>query len=286
MKYENSSTVSEALSSCYGTLEATWSSKSGNYRLVSETKLQNSISSCKGFLSLAINKELSICHDNGAYWYRVNVASGATSTLLFIVLTILFARLRRSNKLKNKMKRHLPEKFFNVKDKNKSCFTWKRKSPSPGPAYHTTTPIYQPLHSTSPSSPAFSTTTTKESDYHYILENPYKISGQFNNIQGSSQLGPIPLTQPQHVLTTPSYPSRTISSPTIGSSLPGAPASPYPTQTLHGNTAGSSSSVPVPAARQHVEIRQVESIESGQTLQGAEMDRNVFIVIDKTNSIE
>jgi len=115
MTYENSTMVSEALSSCYGSLEAAWSSRSGNYKLVSETKLRHSLSSCKSFLNLAIHRELSVCEDNGEYWYTVNMASSATSTVLFIVMTILIAKLRRSNKVKSRMKRHLPERFFDPK---------------------------------------------------------------------------------------------------------------------------------------------------------------------------
>ena len=279
MKYENSTTVSEALSSCYGALENTWSSKSGNYRVVSETKLRTSISSCKGFLSLAISKELSTCRDNGDYWYRVNVASGATSTILFIFMTILLTRLRRSNRIKNKLKSYRPH----LDVKKKSFFSWMRKSPSPGQTHPAMTPAYQPLHMTSPSTPAFSTSNIQESDYNYILENPYNTAAP-----GPAQLSPVFMPRAQLGPMTSPGPPRTMNSPALGSTtaVPGAPSSPYPTLTPRGQLTGPNTAVPTPTVRQHVEIRQAETIDSGQILQGAEMDRIVYIVTDKTQSTE
>ena len=253
MTFENSSAISEALSSCYALLEGAWSSRSENYKLLSETKLRHSLSSCKSFINLAINKELSSCENSGAYWYSVNMISSATSTVLFIVMTVLIARLRRSNKVKSRMKRYLPERWFDLKNKKKSWF--HRATPvqsSPGPTYPTTS-------TTSPCS-------------HYIPQSPYKSSGAYPTIHGVTQLGSISSIQSQS----------------------GAPASPYPVQTPHGPTIIPSSPFPVPASRHHVEIasppglrvttrhpddvqRQSEVSDSGQIVQGAEIDRQLTI---------
>ena len=126
------------------------------------------------------------------------------------------------------------------------------------------------------------------------MDNPYKPSGQYDNIHGVTQMGSSLLQQSQTCTPSSSYPTR--KPQIIGSSLslPGAPITPYPTQLMRGATIGSNSTLPVPAARQLGEIpfprglqvshrhedmqRQTEALEGGQTLQGAEMmDRNLYI---------
>ena len=285
MKYENSSTVSEGLSSCYGAMEAAWTSRLGNYKLVSDIKLKHSYSSCKSYLELALHRELSVCQDNGQYWYTINVASSATSTVLFVFMTILLARLRRSNRIKNKLKRHLPDKFWKKTKKTRSWF--HRKCDVDSMSGPTAT-------STSSSTSAFSNSTAQNGDYHYIMDNPYKPSGQYDNIIGVTQMGPGLLQQSQTCTPPSSYPTR--KPQIIGSNipLPGTPITPYPTQMARGATIGSNPTLPVPAARQLGEIPfprglqvphrqedmqgQAEALEGGQTLQGAEMmDRNLHI---------
>ena len=282
MKYENSSTISEALSSCYGALENTWSSKSGDYRLVSETKLRSSIASCKSFVSLALNKQLSTCRDEGDYWYRVNIASGATSTVLFVFMTILLTRLRRSNRIKNKLKSYRPH----LDVKKKSLFSWMRKSPSPDQTHTIMTPAYQPLHKTSPSTSAFSTSTIQESDYNYILESPYNMG-----TMGTAQLNHVFIPRAQVGSTPSSGSPRRLNSTSLGlpAAVLGIPPSPYPTLTPRGTLTSSNSTVPTPTVREHVEIRQAETVDSGQhgqILQGSDLDRNVYFVIDNTQSTE
>ena len=126
--YENSTSIGDALTSCYSLLEASWSTRSENYKFLSESKLRHALSSCKSFLNLAISKELHKQESEAAYWYNVNLLSSALSTILFIAITYLIARLRRSNSLRGRMKRYMPEKWFDRADKTKS---WFRRSPKP-----------------------------------------------------------------------------------------------------------------------------------------------------------
>ena len=174
-------------------MEAAWTSRTGNYKLVNDVKLKHSYSSCKSYLELALHRELSTCQDNGQYWYTINVASSATSTVLFIILTILLAKLRRSNRIKNKLKRHLPDKFWKKTKKPRSWLHRKCDADS-GPD--------QTAHSTSSSSPAFSNPTARTGDYHYIVDNPYKPSAQFDSNTGISHMGSNLLQQPQSCTPT------------------------------------------------------------------------------------
>merc|ERR1712237_74391 len=126
MSMENSSTISESLTSCYALLEASWSTRSAGNRFISEPRLRHALSSCKAFINLAIQTELSSCQTEASYWYTVNLLSSAVGTVLFIAITCLIARLRRSNRVKSKMKRFLPERWFDMENKQKS---WFHRSP-------------------------------------------------------------------------------------------------------------------------------------------------------------
>merc|ERR1712030_33096 len=101
MAYENSTTIADSLTSCYALLEASWSTRSENYKFLSESKLRHALSSCKAFINLAISKELTHQESEAAYWFQVNLLSSALSTVLFITMTCLIARLRRSNRLRS-----------------------------------------------------------------------------------------------------------------------------------------------------------------------------------------
>ena len=122
MAMKNSSTIAESLTSCYALLEGAWSARSEGFKFISEPKLRHALSSCKAFINLAISKELSACETEASYWYSVNLLSSAISTVLFIAMTCLIARLRRSNRVKSKMKRYLPERWFDKGNKSKSWF--------------------------------------------------------------------------------------------------------------------------------------------------------------------
>ena len=87
MAMENSSTISESLASCYALLESSWSTRSAGNRFISEPRLRHALSSCKAFINLAIQKELSSCQTEASYWYSVNLLSSAIGTVLFITLT-------------------------------------------------------------------------------------------------------------------------------------------------------------------------------------------------------
>ena len=289
MKYENSSTVSEALSSCYGALEHTWESKSGDYRLVRESKLRTTIASCKGFISLALGRQLSTCRDEGEYWYRINLASGVTSTVLFIFLTILLARLRRSNRIRHKLKSCKPT----IIDKGKkSLFSFMKKSPSTSKTDTAMTPAYQPLIKQTLSTPAFSTSTLQETDYNYIIDSPYSVGTM---AMGTAQLNHVFIPRSQIGSLSSSESPRRLNNTTSGppAAVLGLPPSPYPTPTPRGTGTGSTTVTPVtistPAVRENAGIVQAEIIEGGQhaqLLQGSERDRNLYFVIDTTQSTE
>ena len=118
--YENSTTIGDALTSCYSLLEASWSTRSENYKFLSESKLRHALSSCKSFLNLAISKEIHRQESEAAYWFNVNLVSSALSTVLFIAITFTIARLRRSNTLRQRMKRYMPDKWFDRKPNARS----------------------------------------------------------------------------------------------------------------------------------------------------------------------
>ena len=288
MKYEDSATVSEGLSSCYGAMEAAWSSRSGSYKMINDIKLKHSYSSCKSYLELALHRELSQCQDEGSYWYTINVASSATSTILFILLTVLLARLRRSNRIKSKLKRHLPEKLWNKTKKTKSWFRKKHGDDSDPD---------QTAHSRSPSGPAFSIPTAHTDDYHYMGENQYKPPVHLDNNIGYPRREPRPLQQPTSCRDSSSYSTRT---PRSYRPLPGTPNSPYPNILPRGTILRSTTNLPVPAARQtgdavhpgvlqashHGEGQeQADVMDGGMVMQGGEqMDRNLHIAEQNTNN--
>ena len=280
MKFQNSTTISEALSSCYGVLSNTWDSKSGDYRLISEAKFRTSIASCKSFVSLALNNQLSSCRDEGEYWYRINLATGTTSTVLFVLLTILLTRLRRSNRIRSKLKGCSQ----NVMKKG-SLFPWMKKSSSTTKADSTTTPVYQPLLKPSPSASALSTSTFQEGAYNYILESPYS-AGTI----GTAQLNPIFIQRAQAGPTPCSGSSR--KQDNMSSELPaavlGIPPSPYPRQMPRGMLTSPASVIPTPAGREHAELKQAETVngQQGQILQEHDPDRNVFYVVENIITTE
>ena len=106
--YENITSVGDALTTCYSLLESSWSVRSKGLRFLSELKLRHSMSSCKTFLNLACLHEVRENRYTAENWFRVNLVTSITSTLLFIVLGILLQRLRRSNRIRAKMEQFLP----------------------------------------------------------------------------------------------------------------------------------------------------------------------------------
>ena len=74
----------------------------------------------------------------------LNLATSALSTILFIITTYTVARLRRSTRLRQKMKQFMPISWF---EKKKESTPWykkapiKRKQKSPFPTQHLQPPV-------------------------------------------------------------------------------------------------------------------------------------------------
>ena len=122
--YENITTVGDALTSCWSLLESSWSIRSEGYRFLSDYKLRHALSSCKTFLNLSIMKELQDNRNEAQYWFYINIATSALSAILFVFTTYMFARLRRSTRLRQKMKKFLPASWF-----EKKRTPWYKMSP-------------------------------------------------------------------------------------------------------------------------------------------------------------
>ena len=143
--YENITSIGDALTSCYTLMEASWSTRSENYKFLSETKLRHVLSSCKTFLNLSIAKELQQDKNEAQYWFHVNLATSALSTILFIVITFMVARLRRSTRLRQRMKQYMPTSWF---EKKSVATAWYKKTPtlrkqkSPFPPQHLQPPVH------------------------------------------------------------------------------------------------------------------------------------------------
>jgi len=99
------------------------------------------------------------------------------------------------------MKRYLPERWFDLRNKKKSWF-------------HRATPVQ------SSPGPAFPTTSTTSPCSHYIPESPYKSSGTYPTIHGVTQLGSISSIQSQSGAPASPYPVQTPRGPTIVTSSP------------------------------------------------------------------
>ena len=96
------------MTSCYSLLEASWSTRSDNYKFLSEPKLRHALSSCKTFFNLSIAKELSEEQREAQFWFHLNLGTSILSTVMFFVITLTLSRLRRSTRLRNRMKRYMP----------------------------------------------------------------------------------------------------------------------------------------------------------------------------------
>ena len=186
MAMENSSTIAESLTSCYALLEGAWGARSEGYKLVSEPKLRHALSSCKAFINLAISNQLSACETEASYWYSVNLLSSAISTVLFIAMTCLIARLRRSNRVKSKMKRYLPERWFDKGNKSKSWFHRSPPKAKPRTAFTATAPVNMAPQ--------------------YTQQGQYKSTGIYPTLQGMTGVGTTPALQGQSGIPGSPYP--------------------------------------------------------------------------------
>ena len=228
MTMENSSTISESLTSCYGLLESSWSARSSGSRIISESRIRHAFSSCKAFISLAIQNELHTCHTEASYWYTVNLISSALGTVLFIAITCLMARLRNSNRVKSRMKRYLPERFFDMENKQKSWFHRAKPKPTPRAAFTASAPT-----NTSPVNMA----------PQYTRDTQYKSTGIYPPLPGASS------TRPTSHLGSPGsqYPGTGLSPTTRGQSDINGPN--YPVTTLRGQSDSAGTNYPVAACR-------------------------------------
>ena len=69
-------------------------------------------------------KELQQNRNEAEYWFYTNISTSTLSAILFVFTTYMFARLRRSTKLRQKMKKFLPSSWF-----QKKKTPWYRRSP-------------------------------------------------------------------------------------------------------------------------------------------------------------
>ena len=195
--YENITSIGDALTSCYSLLEASWSTRSENYKFLSETKLRHALSSCKTFLNLSIAKELHRQESEAQYWFNVNLISSALSTVLFIAITFTIARLRRLTILRQRMKRYMPNSWF---EKKTTPTSWFKKSPSPTktkptfstqlpvqitPEYHLPNPYHLPLtHQAQQGMPGAPPTPYPVAAYR----NSHNVNNVVNNVHGDRHL--------------------------------------------------------------------------------------------------
>ena len=89
-------------------MEASWVRRSNGFKYLSDHKLRHCLSSCKTFLNLAVLKELQDDRNEASYWFWTKVPTSALSTVMFVFTTFLVARLRRLTRVRQKMKRFLP----------------------------------------------------------------------------------------------------------------------------------------------------------------------------------
>ena len=151
------------------------------------------------------------------------------------------------------MKRYLPERWFDLRNKKKSWF-------------HRATPVQ------SSPGPAFATTSTTSPGSHYIPQSPYKSSGTYPTIHGVTLLGSTPAIQSQSGAPTSPYPVQTLQGPTI------IPSSPFPVPaSRHHVEIASPPGLRVTTRHPDDVQGQSEVSDSGQIVQGVEIDRQLTI---------
>ena len=76
--------------------------------LMQQDKIRNTLTNCKGMITMAIEMERQADSHDASGWFYTNLATSISTGILLLLATCLWARLRRLERIRDKMKSILP----------------------------------------------------------------------------------------------------------------------------------------------------------------------------------